>query len=65
MPNIFDGDITLSDFIPFIKEGSSNDFPIIIAVLIIMIIIIFAILLSVFGYCHFVKNIGICEKCWD
>jgi hypothetical protein len=56
---------TLSDFIPFVSDKSNLDFPLLLAFLLLVVFILAVGIFAMFGYCHFGKKVGICEKCWD
>lgn len=56
---------TLSDFVPFVSDKSNLDFPLLLAFLFIIVFILGISIIAMFGYCHFGKKVGICEKCWE
>lgn len=61
-----DGDKNISEMPivgSIVKDGSSYDVPIIIGIFIIIIIISFMTMITMFIYCKYSKKVGICEKC--
>jgi len=65
--SILSGDYTLTD-IPYvnkvIKEGSTNDYPLVVFIIFIMLAISIVALIGIYSYCRFGKKVGICQECW-